>query len=55
MTLKGNGDALKGDKYALKGNKDILNDNRMAFSCNKKYSRAKKMHKGKLLKSDGMH
>ena len=27
MTLKGNGEALKFDKYALKGNTDILNGN----------------------------
>ena len=48
MTLKGNGEALKGDKDLLKGNGN-------AFNYNKKYSRATKMYKGKSLKSDRVH
>ena len=47
MTLKGSREAIKGDKYALKGDKDILKGSGKAFNCNKKYSRATKMHKGK--------
>ena len=45
--VKDNEEALMGDKYALKGNKDILKGNIKALNCNKKYSSAIKMHKGK--------
>ena len=42
--VKDNEEALMGDKYVLKSNKDILKGN---INCNKKYSSAIKMHKGK--------